>query len=255
VINPVTMATLDRPLKMVPVAAEHHAVMKELQSAQAQRSSGQLERPEALWRFKLGPHDDVVDGHMLVSSAGPEGYVLASRKQRRRLDLVDWCALTPEAVRQVVRFLADARSIADQVSWIGGPEDPLVHALPEKGVRVEQADHWLSRVVDARRALEIRGYPLGIRRSLVLELDDADLSWNRGAHLLEVTEGRGLVSAARGSAAPRLRLSIGAMAPLYSGHLAPSVLRAIGALQGDDNALEIAAAIFAGPRPWMADDF
>jgi predicted acetyltransferase len=130
-------------------------------------------------------------------------------------------------VRQVVRFLADARSIADQVSWIGGPEDPLVHALPEKGVRVEQADHWLSRVVDARRALEIRGYPLGIRRSLVLELDDADLSWNRGAHLLEVTEGRGLVSAARGSAAPRLRLSIGAMAPLYSGHLAPSVLRAM----------------------------
>jgi predicted acetyltransferase len=52
-----------------------------------------------------------------------------------------------------------------------------------------------------------------------------------------------------------LRLTVRALAPLYTGHASASALRALGWLEGDDDAVAIADALFAGPAPATADFF
>jgi predicted acetyltransferase len=53
----------------------------------------------------------------------------------------------------------------------------------------------------------------------------------------------------------RLRLDVRALAPLYSGHLSPHALHAVGALEADEGSLAVAAALFGGPAPAMPDMF
>ena len=46
---------------------------------------------------------------------------------------------------------------------------------------------------------------------------------------------------------------INGLATLFTGFLHPAALRSIGFIDGDDDALRAAAAIFAGATPWMTD--
>ncbi|HZM00717.1 MAG TPA: sterol carrier protein domain-containing protein, partial [Planctomycetota bacterium] len=146
----------------------------------------------------------------------------------------------------------------------GGPAHPLLLLLAERHYSVALVDPWMLRVVDLPAALEQRGWPAGVRAELRLELSDDVLPENAGRWRLSVAEGSarvarlapGAPSAARGSPAPPvLRLDVRGLAALYSGHLSPGLLQQAGLLDGDAAALELAAALFAGPAPAMADMF
>jgi predicted acetyltransferase len=50
-------------------------------------------------------------------------------------------------------------------------------------------------------------------------------------------------------------MHVRALAPLFTGHLTPYALATAGQLEGAEDDLATAAAIFAAPAPWMADFF
>ena len=53
----------------------------------------------------------------------------------------------------------------------------------------------------------------------------------------------------------KLRLDVRELATIYSRGLSPLEMGRTGTLAATDHALEIAALIFSGPSPWMADRF
>ena len=52
-----------------------------------------------------------------------------------------------------------------------------------------------------------------------------------------------------------VRLDVRALAPIYTGFTTPRALRSQGRIDGDERSLAALGAIFAGPLPWMQDEF
>lgn len=220
----------------------------------ARRGNGLLARSELYWSLLLEPFKGAVDGYLIDGADGAEGYLLASREAGGYVDLNDWCALTPAALAQVATFLADCRSVAHTARWYGGAQDPLALVAPDRGVRVGAYDHFLLRVLDVPRALVARGWPGGVRTALALEVRDELLPDNGGRFLLEVVDGAASVECSNATAA-QITLDARALAPLYSGHVDPASLRAMGWIAGEDDAIAAATTLFAGPAPWLAEFF
>src|SRR5262249_15602767 len=124
--------------------------------------------------------------------------------------------------------------------------------LPEVEYTSELWSHWMVRVIDVAKALEARGYPRGVDVELHLDVADALLPDNAGRYVLAVEGGRGKVRrGGRGS----IRLDVRGLAPLFTAHLPPQLLRVAGLVDAKDAELEKAALVFSGPAPWMPDGF
>jgi predicted acetyltransferase len=133
-----------------------------------------------------------------------------------------------------------------------GPNDPRLTVLPLDGISLELEHPWMLRLADVPRALAARGYAPGARGELELDVSDDLLASNAGRFVLSVAGGEGTV---RRGGSGVLRVDVRGLAALYTGHLGPWALRAAGLADGDDAALEQAAALFDGPAPWMVDWF
>src|SRR5262249_39401168 len=155
----------------------------------------------------------------------------------------------------VLTFLAGHRSMIEQVTWSGGPLDPLVYLLREPLVAVARARartslsfDWMLRIVDVPKALSMRGYPAGLSAELHLDVRDELLPSTHGRVVLAIEGGRGDV---RPGGEGRIQLHVRDLAALYSGFMSPAELRVLGTLSGPDPDVDLAGATFAGPRPWM----
>ena len=85
-----------------------------------------------------------------------------------------------------------------------------------------------------------------------MEVWDDLLPENNGKYVLGVSGGRGQVTkGGRGD----LRLNVRGLAPLYTGLFTPYQLQLTGQLEATDNAIAVAALMFAGSEPWMPDFF
>ena len=82
----------------------------------------------------------------------------------------DWAVLTPRAGRALLGFVAGWHSQANAITWAGGPEDMLVHLLPEVGVGIASWEQWMVRITDVAGALTARGWPSGVRAGLTLDV-------------------------------------------------------------------------------------
>ena len=98
-------------------------------------------------------------------------------------------------------------------------------------------------------------WPAPAKLNLTLDVTDPLFPANVGAFTLSVTGGRGAVSRAKSPTSSRLSLSVSTLATLYSGHKGAALLRQVGLLDGDDEAVATASRVFAGPSPWMPDRF
>jgi predicted acetyltransferase len=250
----------DRELALTPVSEGDYSTIRDLYERRARASSGNLERPSWMWERKLQSEEERLFRYLVMKGGAPEGYLIYRQGDTRTpITVVDVCVLTPEAARRVLAFFAGHRSMIEQVTWVGGPLDPLVYQLREPMVAVARSRaraslsfDWMLRLVDVPRALALRGYPAGLSAELHLDVRDDILPSNKGRILLSVGEGRGEV---RPGGEGRVRLHVRDLAALYSGFMAPAELRVLGSLEGPDADLALAGAIFAGPRPWMADMF
>jgi predicted acetyltransferase len=162
-------------------------------------------------------------------------------------------AATPEGLRAAWWTLASFASLVDVVTFTASPEDALLLIMPEQRIAVRGQVRWMLRIIDAQAAVETRGYPLSLEIEVPLTVEDTILPDNAGAWTLLVTKGEGRLEPG-GQGGPRL--GIGALSSLYTGWASTGTLARAGLLEGGAPAQHRALdAAFAGPTPWMMEEF
>jgi predicted acetyltransferase len=256
----ITTGPRDPELALEPFGEEGYPLARELYAERARRTTGNLERTEWLWKFRMEPKDRRPFRFVARRGAAAEGYIVYSHGGRSDPLLIsDLVALTPAAGRSFLGLLAGYRSMVEQVVWSGGVLDTLAYLLSENltagakaRVGVRNSYDWMLRIVDVAGALAARGYPPGLSAAVDLEVDDPTLPANAGRYRLTVADGRAEVT--RGGAG-RVRAEVRGLAALYTGFAAPDELRALGQIEGPEADLALLGAIFGGPRPWIPDMF
>jgi predicted acetyltransferase len=222
----------------------------------AQRRNGYLDRGRYVWDRVRAPGRDPARYFGVSAGQGLRGYVYVRAPQPRRspieLALSDFVATDSAALGALLAFFADHASTADKVTWTGGPADARLLGLPERSLTVALEEYWMLRLIHVEQALLARGYP-PLDAEVDLEVEDELLPENTRTYPLRVRGGvAGLGSL---GSRQRARLSVGALAALYSGFVGPSELVFSGQLAADEATLRALAALFGGPAPASADYF
>ena len=231
-------------------------IFKTIYRQRARTTSGNLDRSEYYWERVLDPPRTTQHRYVVRGPDGPEGYVLFTQPSpegwKYDLALRDVVALTPRAARRLWTFFADHRSFAGKVKWTGPAGDPFTFPLREQAWELERSWSWMLRVTDVERALTERGYAPAVETELGLKIVDDVLEANNGTFTLEVSGGKGQLT--RNGTAD-VTIDVRGLAPLYTGFMTAESLKPAGYIDGSDEALSRASAIFAGPGPWLADFF
>lgn len=220
-----------------------------------------------------------VDGYLFFSQERVEAF-----NNRQLIKVSDMAARTPEAARRVLQLIAEYASIAEEVTFTGGPAHHFITLLPEHRFAVKLKDYWMLRITHAHSALAARGYP-SISADLNIDLTDDQIPEHSARYTLQVRDGRpevtraplptattGIASAATGhtghtgssggaaaratspaSSTPTITLNACALAALYTGFHTPAHLRQLGRLTADDRACSTARALFSGGTPSLVD--
>ena len=80
-----------------------------------------------------------------------------------------------------------------------------------------------------------------------LSKDDADVPANNASFVLSLENGRAQVS--RSQASATVRLTVAALASLFTGYATPRLLARAGALAANEADLVVLERLFAGPAP------
>ena len=225
-----------------------------------------LHRARPLWLNNALDEDDAPGPiHIALSrdaDGEPDGYAIytlragqhdhASRGQQLAIRDLAW--LSPGAYRSLWSFIK-RHDLVGSVRWDNAPvDDPAVELFMEPRL-LHARDHeglWL-RVVDVATALAGRGWDADGELSIAVA-EDALAPWNTGTWHMAVSGGSAEVSPGRGS--PDLRLSVKALALLYTGRRSARELAAWGMLEAEPAALRRADALFATPHaPHCPDHF
>ncbi|MHC5002417.1 MAG: GNAT family N-acetyltransferase [Planctomycetota bacterium] len=248
----------DLELPVRPITSDDETAVESLYRRRAERTSGNLDRGPYIWRrvrrSALGPVHGFLCGH----GHAPEGYLYYTTVDGDQMahdhDLVltDVVALTPAAARTVLAHLAGHRSMAANARLASWPGDPMLGMLREAAYSITWHIHWMLRLVCVPEALEARGYPKAVRGEVHLRIADDLLPGNTGCFVLSLEDGRGQV---RRGGDGRLNITVHGLASLYGGLRTPQDLLATGQLHTAADDLDLLAAAFAGPTPWMPDVF
>lgn len=242
--------------KLRPMRPKERAIVVRLEADRGRSSQGALVRNAWLWKRLLENPMRPVRTFVLDGPTGPEGYVayqqVPTTSNHYEVVVRDWVAATPSAARGLLGLFARHRSMADAILLPVAPAEPLLLHLRETPAEVAKRIHWMLRIVDAKGALEARGYPAGLDHRLDLEIDDPLVPSNAGRFTLDIHGGRARV--ARGGRGT-LRIHVRGLAALYSSHMSAHALAVAGLAEGSAGVLEAASAAFAGPPPWMAEIF
>jgi predicted acetyltransferase len=205
--------------------------------------------------FDLRP-ETVLGGTAVVAERdGIEGYALATRASTGHGVAVranDVVATTAEAERALWFALGAGASWAPRVEAKVFADTLALH-LAEPEYTVTDHRRWMLRVIDAPGAVAARGWPGGVEASVDLDLRDDLVPENAGRWRLSVAAGAATLE--RGGDGT-VALDAGAFAALYASYGDPRALRRAGRLRcDDDRALDLLAAVTAGPRPRLLDYF
>ena len=157
-----------------------------------------------------------------------------------------------ETTRAIWSTVGSHASIAERVRAMVGPDDPVSWLTREPDVELARHEPWMLRVADAAAAISGRGFPAAAELAVRLQIDDPRLPGNAGLWTLEVSGGKGSLSAsatgrraAAGSARPA-RLGARGFAALYAGTPMATLRRAGLAAGGGPSADDALDSAFAG---------
>lgn len=245
-----------RELELRELGPEDRGAEAALYEAFVARNGAQLVRGDELWkRVREDPKLPTRAVGMFEGGA-LTGYLrwsqVPSKEPPFAIELADHAFATRAAAERALTFLADHGTLAQAITWASGPGDPLAMLLPDRYFELEHWADWMVRVLDVPAAFTARGYPAGVEAELHLAVEDPRYEENCGPWVLRVSGGEG--RAERGGDA-RLRADIRALAPLFTGFQSPGQLALSCELEGDDESIALAGAVFAGPPPWLIDAF
>lgn len=243
-------------LDVRPATDADFPAIHEVHRTFASRENGPIDRTPFLWKRVTSPPKRNVRGFVVEGSSGIEGYVYFDQVWAERtyynVSITDFVSVTEAAGRTLVAFIGDHRSLSKTVEWFGRLSDPHLMLLEETRVDVGVFFPWMIRIVSVERALGDRGYAPGVEAEVHFRVEDELLSSNHDKFILRVAGARGVVT--RGGRGD-LHTGVRGLASIYSGFLTPEAAKRSGLLDGPDEALRSAAAVFAGPGPWMPDMF
>jgi len=221
--------------------------------------NGAVDRSDALWRIYQPALDHQhrylyvydVDGRL-------DGYVVydqaqAGRQWGFRITVHELVAADARAAVTLWRHLGSHSAQVDTVTVLAMPLDALTLLLPEQVIEVVGANNWMTRIVDAAGAIAARGYPPGARAEVHVQLADRLAPWNDGRFVLRIEDGEGKLSP---GGTGDVQLSINALASLYTGWGSARALADAGLIHhAGDRELGMLGAAFAGPRPYLFDNY
>lgn len=221
--------------------------------------NGHIQRTSYLWdnlRTTRNPHPPLHGYGFFDDDGALQGYLYLVQTKRDdglyNLSITDHAFATAEAGRGIVRFIAGHRTLAREVRWFGTLDTPLLALLHTQTPKVKLQDVWMLRVLDVRAALEARSWPKHLTASLHLEVHDPMIEANSGRWTLDIDRGKPTV---RGGGRGDLRLSIQALASLYTGFYTPEHLVALGASCDRPDAAQLARLLFCNAPAAMPDMF
>lgn len=247
----------ERELEMRREGLDDRETIEALHRRHGARSPGTVDRSPPLWaRIRKPRNQPEQQGYLLEGPEGAEGYCFLAAQEtasgRNELHVSDFVVGTERAAKRLLTFFADHASLVDEVLFHGSAFDPLLAFLPEQRHRVTLTDLWMLRILDVRRALERRGYPVALSAKLELEVADEVVPANAGRFTLDLSGGRAEI---RPGGSGALRIHVRGLAALYSGFLSAEDLALRGLAEGAPRDLARASAVFAGPAPAMRDFF
>ena len=181
-----------------------------------------------------------------------EGFV-AYRINDRTLHVLMLTALTGDAHAALWRYCFDVDLMTRTVGWKRPVDDPLPWMLadPRRLSRTVGDDLWL-RLVDVRRALEVRRYAREGR--LTVAVRDSFCPWNQGT--FDLVGGPNGAECAPSTATPDVTLSAADLAAAYLGGVKFSILRQAGRVEeGSSAGVRRADEMFGSElQPWWPMD-
>ena len=226
----------------------------------APRTNGFVERGPGSWRRLERSWDDQIVSVMVDESGEIEGYIASFHEALPRgadgdyaIRVFDWMAKSARASAGLWWTVGSSSAQSGVLTYPSSPEDPLMLALSDQRMHVEDEIRWMTRIVDAGAAIAARGFPPGVEIEVALEIEDDLLTHNAGRKVLTVSKEEGRLEP---GGSGELRLDIRGLAALYTGWASSAVLEAAGLLRSarEDEGRRLDAA-FAGPTPWMLEQF
>jgi predicted acetyltransferase len=211
-----------------------------------------------MWDRVRSPLAKTVRGFGFFAGDALEGYVYMLTEANdlgppnHDVRLTDLVGSTPRALRAMMRFFFDQRSMTEHLTFRTGPEMPFLSLLREPRYDQELVLDWMVRVTDVERALAARGYPRTLRAEVELDVRDEIVERNAGRWTIHVDGDS--VEIGRGGRG-RTVLDVRSLAPLYTGYLSARALRRIGWLDAPDDDVAALDEIFRGPMPGMGEMF
>jgi predicted acetyltransferase len=245
-----------RELEVRTLTSADEAAVRRIYAAHAKQRNGWLDRGPYVWeRTRREREGRAVRCFVLARGPSIEGYVCYRQHPfngGHDLEITDWGVSTVRAMRSLIAFVGEHRSLARNSRWLCAANDPLLMLIDERWIKQRVIERWMLRIVHVERALEQRGYPRAVDTSVAIEVRDDHVRANRDRFALELAGGKCRVT--RGGRSPA-RLDVGALAALYSGFSSASALRALGRIDASDETIARLEAVFAAPQPSMPDMF
>lgn len=246
--------TRNMKLEVVKHKGKSLKVLKEVYRKFASETNGNIDRSEIEWGRILKPWWRTAPSVYLIKRGRQvEGYVVLYLRQKdRKLNIDDCAFLSRDAAERILTFLADHSSVIETARYPGSNNDPLLQLIPDRAYELKKPDYCMLRIVSVPGALKARGYPPNVEAELHFDVADDIVKRNNGKFMLKVRNGKGTVkSGGEGS----IRLDVRTLAQLYTGFLSPMELRIAGDLEASEDDIARMLPVFAGPRPWIRDDF
>ena len=228
---------------------------------------GMMDRPDWWWPSRVfeGVGEDAFLYRFRVREGGrTTGYVVYTVRPEDRRDFpIHWVREpeclgivareliweTPTAALSLLGFLAAQRTLGTNLYWNGPANDPLLMFIPEHHPVVQGSYTWMLRLVHVAEALRSRGYRDDANAEVRLRVVDGVIGGNDGALALRVENG---VAQVETTADATAAVTVGGLAAMYSGWLAPQdAVRSgllIGAAPQDLASLEL---LFHGSSPYL----
>ena len=247
---------------------EAHALFPPIYARVQERTPGMLARHESWWRsyrladpehwrFGSGPMFRVVwedeDGE-------PQAYAMYRYRSKWEagipsgtLESREALGATPQAMREIWRFLFGVDLVKTVKTWALPPDHPLFLSVTEpRRLHASSGDALWVRLLDLAAALEARSYAAD--GAVTFDVRDAFCSWNEGVRTLRADGGRGTVEQ---GGEPDLRLDVADLGSTYLGGWTFAALERAGRVEElSAGAVQRADALFRTPtQPWCPEVF
>ncbi len=231
-----------------------------LQDDLARQWNGPWQRP-AWWQdWQQHQHPDVTTYRFNLPGGETTGSLSVAVEnhpgQGRQVGVYDMWATDHRTGTALLAFLGRYNSRVPTVAFqrTGLAPSPLLANLLYRGgdLSARSWHPWMLRILDLRRAVELRGWPADIDLDLPLTVVTDDGTATE-PYTLRIAGGHGEL--APGSRTPRLTLTRGQFAAWYAGGYRSTAAAALAGVDADPDTVAQLLRTTAEREPWLADYF